>query len=144
MFGARLGHHVDSCYSVVVFFVMIRRPPRSTRTDTLFPYTTLFRSVRPRPDAEVLLPAEGDDQLPLREGADQPALPRRARAAPLSQRRGALQDRKSTRLNSSHQCASRMPSSAREKKTQASQLLRVKHSTTRTVAPMSTLNIIRH
>src|SRR3546814_5522067 len=31
---------------VVFFFVMIRRPPRSTRTDTLFPYTTLFRSKR--------------------------------------------------------------------------------------------------
>src|SRR3546814_3012962 len=29
---------------------MIRRPPRSTRTDTLFPYTTLFRSFRPRDD----------------------------------------------------------------------------------------------
>src|SRR3546814_5677539 len=28
---------------------MIRRPPRSTRTDTLFPYTTLFRSGRPHP-----------------------------------------------------------------------------------------------
>src|SRR3546814_15648250 len=28
-----------------VFFLMIRRPPRSTRTDTLFPYTTLFRSL---------------------------------------------------------------------------------------------------
>src|SRR3546814_6356913 len=28
----------------VFFFLMIRRPPRSTRTDTLFPYTTLFRS----------------------------------------------------------------------------------------------------
>src|SRR3546814_5876255 len=28
------------------FFLMIRRPPRSTRTDTLFPYTTLFRSAR--------------------------------------------------------------------------------------------------
>src|SRR3546814_1999035 len=28
----------------MVFFLMIRRPPRSTRTDTLFPYTTLFRS----------------------------------------------------------------------------------------------------
>src|SRR3546814_13044506 len=28
----------------MLFFVMIRRPPRSTRTDTLFPYTTLFRS----------------------------------------------------------------------------------------------------
>src|SRR3546814_9227387 len=28
---------------------MIRRPPRSTRTDTLFPYTTLFRSHRQRP-----------------------------------------------------------------------------------------------
>src|SRR3546814_15652730 len=31
---------------VDVFFLMIRRPPRSTRTDTLFPYTTLFRSHR--------------------------------------------------------------------------------------------------
>src|SRR3546814_5517875 len=30
---------------VVFFFLMIRRPPRSTRTDTLFPYTTLFRSI---------------------------------------------------------------------------------------------------
>src|SRR3546814_18272190 len=31
------------------FFLMIRRPPRSTRTDTLFPYTTLFRSQGDRP-----------------------------------------------------------------------------------------------
>src|SRR3546814_15189482 len=31
-------------YFFLVFFLMIRRPPRSTRTDTLFPYTTLFRS----------------------------------------------------------------------------------------------------
>src|SRR3546814_10878800 len=30
---------------LIFFFLMIRRPPRSTRTDTLFPYTTLFRSV---------------------------------------------------------------------------------------------------
>src|SRR3546814_13243899 len=29
---------------LLIFFLMIRRPPRSTRTDTLFPYTTLFRS----------------------------------------------------------------------------------------------------
>src|SRR3546814_13042874 len=29
---------------VCFFFLMVRRPPRSTRTDTLFPYTTLFRS----------------------------------------------------------------------------------------------------
>src|SRR3546814_12651721 len=34
------------------FFLMIRRPPRSTRTDTLFPYTTLFRSW----DTEYLAP----------------------------------------------------------------------------------------
>src|SRR3546814_11507228 len=33
-------------YSSLFFFLMIRRPPRSTRTDTLFPYTTLFRSER--------------------------------------------------------------------------------------------------
>src|SRR3546814_2974056 len=32
------------CYILFFFFLMIRRPPRSTRTDTLFPYTTLFRS----------------------------------------------------------------------------------------------------
>src|SRR3546814_1017545 len=31
-------------FVVLFFFLMIRRPPRSTRTDTLFPYTTLFRS----------------------------------------------------------------------------------------------------
>src|SRR3546814_12371386 len=34
---------------------MIRRPPRSTRTDTLFPYTTLFRSLTLRPFAYVVL-----------------------------------------------------------------------------------------
>src|SRR3546814_1145036 len=34
------------CYCLCfLFFLMIRRPPRSTRTDTLFPYTTRFRSI---------------------------------------------------------------------------------------------------
>src|SRR3546814_11958873 len=33
---------IVSC--ICFFFLRIRRPPRSTRTDTLFPYTTLFRS----------------------------------------------------------------------------------------------------
>src|SRR3546814_19946642 len=33
------------CFCFFFFFLMIRRTPRSTRTDTLFPYTTLFRSV---------------------------------------------------------------------------------------------------
>src|SRR3546814_9470618 len=38
---------MSSRYGLVsCFFLMIRRPPRSTRTDTLFPYTTLFRSLR--------------------------------------------------------------------------------------------------
>src|SRR3546814_18305250 len=44
---------INLSVSVVFFFLMIRRPPRSTRTDTLFPYTTLFRSASgteyPRP-----------------------------------------------------------------------------------------------
>src|SRR3546814_14351283 len=35
-------------FEYTCFFLMIRRPPRSTRTDTLFPYTTLFRSRRRR------------------------------------------------------------------------------------------------
>src|SRR3546814_18844640 len=36
------------CILFFFFFLMIRRPPRSTRTDTLFPYTTLFRSLNYR------------------------------------------------------------------------------------------------
>src|SRR3546814_10274574 len=40
-----VSRYVSFC--TVLFFVMIRRPPRSTRTDTLFPYTTLFRSPAP-------------------------------------------------------------------------------------------------
>src|SRR3546814_2626141 len=43
-----LSEHYACCFFVficVFFFLMIRRPPRSTRTDTLFPYTTLFRSL---------------------------------------------------------------------------------------------------
>src|SRR3546814_13480836 len=46
-----------------VCFLMIRRPPRSTRTDTLFPYTTLFRSAE-ADDEEARPPAEqiGEDR----------------------------------------------------------------------------------
>src|SRR3546814_5445636 len=40
-----------------IFFLMIRRPPRSTRTDTLFPYTTLFRSLSVLAPTRRLLPA---------------------------------------------------------------------------------------
>src|SRR3546814_2133851 len=40
-----LGSSSVRCCSWVIFVLMIRRPPRSTRTDTLFPYTTLFRSL---------------------------------------------------------------------------------------------------
>src|SRR3546814_8159163 len=39
----------------IFFFLMIRRPPRSTRTDTLFPYTTLFRSARARASLSLAL-----------------------------------------------------------------------------------------
>src|SRR3546814_7223661 len=35
---------ISICWCMLFFFLMLRRPPRSTRTDTLFPYTTLFRS----------------------------------------------------------------------------------------------------
>src|SRR3546814_16239021 len=35
---------ITTLYLFYIFLLMIRRPPRSTRTDTLFPYTTLFRS----------------------------------------------------------------------------------------------------
>src|SRR3546814_4066357 len=59
---------------------MIRRPPRSTRTDTLFPYTTLFRSLVQR--------TGGFDEIPSRDvvpeggvGVHQPALQRQPRHA---------------------------------------------------------------
>src|SRR3546814_8111576 len=56
---------------------MIRRPPRSTRTDTLFPDTTLFRSRHgPRRCAEKL-PAAGDRRRPGRAGAVVAAVDRR-------------------------------------------------------------------
>src|SRR3546814_3733439 len=43
----------------VVFFLMLRRPPRSTRTDTLFPYPTLFRSPH-HPRRSTALPRRGN------------------------------------------------------------------------------------
>src|SRR3546814_2903635 len=46
---------------------MIRRPPRSTRTDTLFPYTTLFRAVRRQPDGRSCRVERGDDRDSGRE-----------------------------------------------------------------------------
>src|SRR3546814_14935777 len=58
------------------FFLMIRRPPRSTRTDTLFPYTTLFRSL-PRVVGQALIyPVLGGDlgQGSYREMAEAPSL----------------------------------------------------------------------
>src|SRR2546421_8792857 len=81
-----------SCVSVVFFFLMIRRPPRST----LFPYTTLFRSgVRLLDEHHArVYPVERrvhQRLVLLRDLAQQP-LP----AAPHDR------DRKSTRLNSSH------------------------------------------
>src|SRR3546814_16826175 len=46
MIGERSPAQLVVLYSLMCVFLMIRRPPRSTRTDTLFPYTTLFRSPR--------------------------------------------------------------------------------------------------
>src|SRR3546814_13776270 len=66
-----LSHMMNMSHTVLIrtcsyfFFLLIRRPPRSTRTDTLFPYTTLFRSLRP----EGLHLRCLDDQLPAREVA---------------------------------------------------------------------------
>src|SRR3546814_3409981 len=44
---------------------MIRRPPRSTRTDTLFPYTTLFRSMRDQLDPLAAINRELDQNADL-------------------------------------------------------------------------------
>src|SRR3546814_3895832 len=49
---------------------MIRRPPRSTRTDTLFPYTTLFRSLRLRIDLDQAFLLQLQDGVAGRRLAD--------------------------------------------------------------------------
>src|SRR5258708_24646035 len=72
---------------------MIRRPPRST----LFPYTTLFRSKTRQVSSPGNLPARLAQGAALRVSAAVWAGPRRYRSKP---------DRKSTRLNSSHQIIS--------------------------------------
>src|SRR5258708_20422509 len=85
---------------------MIRRPPRST----LFPYTTLFRSTRPAPrrfrrhaqERVIRRRCSTRPRGPPRRRADRSAVRERASTP----RAGRLQDRKSTRLNSSHQIIS--------------------------------------
>src|SRR3546814_8523409 len=99
---------------------MIRRPPRSTRTDTLFPYTTLFRSAVNPPSQNPLPDVAGDLAIAARPldwvGMERIALPLAipgANGAPLQVAASAdvfvdlvepeaRGDRKSTRLNSSH------------------------------------------
>src|SRR3546814_17091755 len=57
---------------IFIFFLMIRRPPRSTRTDTLFPYTTLFRS-------EIVIGDLAREIARVEIGRPQPAFDRRHR-----------------------------------------------------------------
>src|SRR3546814_15233146 len=98
---------------------MIRLPPRSTRTDTLFPYTTLFRSVarqfvgadRFRNQIGGNLPRDGIETVEIlrREQAANEQIAAAVEAGrPMAVDNGAIAgalfgaDRKSTRLNSSH------------------------------------------
>src|SRR3546814_11967516 len=83
---------------VVVFFLMIRRPPISTRTDTLFPYTTLFRSGVVVADAKLTLEIAGRGLLAFGDDLHRTAI-ERLLAVLIAPRQA---DRKSTRLNSSH------------------------------------------
>src|SRR3546814_14801580 len=93
-----------------IFFLMIRRPPRSTRTDTLFPYTTLFRSryITPRygwyTDYDDLVNGLGLDDSAIRGFFDD-YYKRMKNYGLMRDELGAMseeEDRKSTRLNSSH------------------------------------------
>src|SRR3546814_14520096 len=96
------------CY-FFIFFLMIRRPPRSTRTDTLFPYTTLFRSSFTNRE-------NNNTQTMVRLGAIYEFGANQSIGLQTNLNRGKLlqrfdtdialidpqRDRKSTRLNSSH------------------------------------------
>src|SRR3546814_16309693 len=101
---------------VVFFFLMIRRPPRSTLTDTLFPDTTLFRSDIHAAPRRAPCPADRVSGFEPRAGErlPRPRHPRRhadlvtvLQIAAHARQVGAhcqavALDRKSTRLNSSH------------------------------------------
>src|SRR3546814_13576099 len=65
-----LSIYQDTFFSVIsfFFFLMIRRPPRSTRTDTLFPYTTLFRSAAPDIDDDDEEQPHDVDEVPVPGG----------------------------------------------------------------------------
>src|SRR3546814_10908276 len=67
---------------------MIRRPPRSTRTDTLFPYTTLFRSVQPR----LIVEREGHHEQRIDEAHDHDDADERAIATASRPRRDCVED----------------------------------------------------
>src|SRR3546814_16531065 len=92
----------------VFFFLIIRRPPRSTRTDTLLPYTTLFRSsvvLCGRSEQKLRSLAEkigGNSRVVVTETIDDfKAQLSKAGPVVVVNLIGPL-DRKSTRLNSSH------------------------------------------
>src|SRR3546814_13938784 len=95
-------------FFVCVFFLMIRRPPRSTRTDTLFPYTTLFRSEGDVDVVGVALRGRREDGLRQLVALLQPRRERLTvhgagpRVLLPGRPRQVAADRKSTRLNSSH------------------------------------------
>src|SRR3546814_14346352 len=106
MEGARRRLIMNILY--VCLFLMLRRPPRSTRTDTLFPDTTLFRSLDPRPRGGV---AGLDQRAAARAGPGAGAATTTADGSHDEQQHdgaddraedAAHLDRKSTRLNSSH------------------------------------------
>src|SRR3546814_14064440 len=97
-------HLVHCSYFV---FLMLRRPPRSTRTDTRFPYTTLFRSEDLLPFSdEGLIRAVHALRTPVVSAIgheqDQPLLDLVADVRASTPTDAAKLDRKSTRLNSSH------------------------------------------
>src|SRR3712207_8843892 len=90
-----------ACHDIVFFFLMIRRPPRST----LFPYTTLFRSVQRALDELEGVEQAGEpfEREVLGLHRDDHAVGRdKCVDGERPERRRAVEDRKSTRLNSSH------------------------------------------
>src|SRR3546814_8193326 len=116
---------------------MIRRPPRATRTDQLFPYTTRFRSrlaqgAVDRFGVELIIVADIAGAAIAHRQEREIMVVRHAGGKGRGAARG-IEDRKSTRLNSSHYCASRMPSSACKKKME-------KNNTTTRIAYISTTN----
>src|SRR3546814_4679728 len=123
---------ISGCF----FFLRIRRPPRSTRTDTLFPYTTLFRSEQIAPFGRHLAHAAGNILLHLG-----PHHRQRAGADPVIEEGGRRSEEHTSELQSLMRISYAV-FCLKKKKNIHTKLLPIKHYITLHTIPSQTIDLV--